>query len=86
MANVTDTNKPMTKTQRVVLRALNSYVMFPGYCELMLDAGLKSYKSVDWVLDALERRELVKRDGEDYVLTEKGLSALAAMKVYGLDA
>jgi predicted transcriptional regulator len=78
--------KPMTKTQRVVLRALNSYRLFPGYCELMLDTGLKSYKAVDWVLDALERRELVKRDGEDYVLTEKGLNALAAMKVYGLDA
>jgi hypothetical protein len=69
-------DRPMTKTQRIVLRTLNSYVMFPGYCEIMLDTGLKSYKSVDWVLDALERRGLVTRDGEDYVLTESGLAAL----------
>lgn len=78
--------KPMSKAQRVVLRSLNSDRLFPGYCELMLDTGLKSFKSVDWVLDALERRGLIKRDGDDYVLTEAGLAALAQMKVYGLDA
>lgn len=67
----------MSPTQRKVLRLLNSYRLYPGHCELMLDTGLKSYKSVDWVLDALERRSLVSRDDHgDYVLTDAGRAAL----------
>lgn len=68
---------PNTPAQRLVLQELNSHRLFPGYCELMLATGLKSYKAVDWVLDALERRGLVRRDDHgDYELTDNGRAAL----------
>lgn len=71
------TARPMTDTQRAALRAIAGYHLFPGYCELMLDLGLTSYKAVDWVLDALERRGMVKRDEHgDYIVTDAGAAAL----------
>jgi LexA DNA binding domain len=69
--------KPMTATQRHVLRMLTHG--FPGYCELMARAGLRSYKSVDWVLDALARRGYVNPDDE-YLITDAGRAALTEVR------
>jgi hypothetical protein len=67
----------LTRAQRCVLRELSGWHLFPGYCELMLQTGLKSFKSVDWVLEALERRKLVERDSEgDFVVTDSGREVL----------
>jgi hypothetical protein len=69
----------MTRAQRVVLRSLDR-PFFPGYCDLMQDAGLTSYTAVDWVLDALERRALIARNdhSDGYDITDAGRAALAA--------
>jgi hypothetical protein len=68
--------KPMSRAQRLTLNTLATHLLFPGYCEIMLDTGLKSYKAVDWVLDALERRQYIARDGDDYIVTDAGRAAL----------
>jgi hypothetical protein len=72
-----DVERAMSPTQKMVLRELAHHTLFPGYCEIMLQTGLKSFKAVDWVLDALERRGMVTRDSYgDYIATESGLRAL----------
>jgi hypothetical protein len=69
----------MSSAQRSVLGVLASHRLFPGYFELMAHTGLNSYRAVDWVLDALERRAFIQRDasGEDYEVTDAGRAALA---------
>jgi hypothetical protein len=44
---------------------------------LMLETGCTSYKAVDWVLDALERRGYVSRASGDYQVTDAGRAALS---------
>jgi hypothetical protein len=61
----------------MTLRELSRHHLFPGYCELMLQTGLKSYKSVDWVLDAVERRGYIEKDDDgDYIVTTAGRAIL----------
>ena len=68
----------MTPTQATVLQEMNSTGgRFDGYCEIMLQTGLTSYKAVDWVLDALERRGCIERDDcYGYRVTDTGRLAL----------
>lgn len=78
--------RPMTAAQRAVLRELAAADgRFDGYCEIMLQTGLKSYKAVDWVLDALERRGYIVPNGhgDGYELTDAGRSAADAMRARG---
>lgn len=73
--------KPMSRAQRIVLRELDTPMGFTGYCELQMETGLSSYKAVDWVLDALERRGYITPNGhgDGYDITEAGKAALAAL-------
>ena len=80
VSNTKKAGTPMSRAQRATLRTLAGHRLFPGYCEIMADTGLKSYKAVDWVLDALERREYVAvDDAGDYMVTESGYAALHAL-------
>lgn len=67
--------KELSRAQRIVLRHLcrNGW---RGYCELQQETGLSSYNAVGWVLDALERRNLIVQ-GRDvsYEVTSEGFAA-----------
>ena len=75
-------NRPLTAAQRAVLVELNGHILFPGYCELMLLTGLKSWTSVDWVVSALLRRGLLTGENGDIEVTEAGRKAVAQIKHY----
>jgi hypothetical protein len=65
----------MSAAQKILLKSLSLYG-FDGYCDAMSTTGCKSYKSVDWVLDALERRGYIHYVNGDPEVTDAGRRAL----------
>lgn len=68
--------KPMSRAQRGLLRGM-AWSGFNGYCEAMDDSGCGSWKQVDWVLDALERRGYINYENGEPCVTDAGRAALA---------
>lgn len=68
--------KPMSSAQRGLLLGM-ALSGFDGYCQAMEDSGCSSWKSVDWVLDALERRGYINYENGEPRVTDAGRAALA---------